>query len=181
MAATGPGPRKGRPLLRVALVTVPTLVVLAAIFGFTLNGNSAANALSSQLRPVFDSHLSSVASEDQASLMRDYLPNASLVWDGNTRTLGGSYFGNASIGKFYSTLFSRITSIAVKNATYKVQAAGNTATVTGTFALLGGGPQVQSLDGQVLVTVAYAHVDGGWLISSETWDFQSLSLQRPLG
>jgi hypothetical protein len=163
------------------LVTIPTLLILAGIFGFTLNSNGAANAVSSQVRPVFDSHLSSIESENTTLLMRDYLANASLVWDGTTRTLGGSYFGNTSISKFYSVLFSRITSISVKNATYKVLASGNGATVSSTFALLGGGPQVQSLNGEVLATVSYVHVNGRWVISTERWYFQSLSLQRPLG
>jgi len=52
--------------------------------------------------------------------------------------------------------------------------------VNGSLVLLGGGPNVQSVMGQVTASVAYVHVNGEWAISSETWDFVYLNVQPPL-
>ena len=97
------------------------------------------------------------------------------------RGLGGSYDSTSLINQFYSALFSKVTNVSVKNATYTVQPVGGGAIVNGTIELLGGGPQVQTLNGEVITSATYVQVNGGWVISSETWNFLNLSLQRPLG
>jgi hypothetical protein len=171
--------RRGR-LLRVALVTVLVLVVLGGIFAFTLSGNGANASTASQVKGAFTQHLSSFASENTTLLVRDYTPNATLAWVGTTRGLGGTYNTTAQIGQFYSTFFSKITNVSVKNSTIAVQIVGSGAVVNGTFNLLGGGPQVQTISGEVTARVAYVHVNGAWMISSETWEFLSLNIQRPL-
>ncbi len=171
--------RRGR-LLRAALVVVSTFAVLAGIFAFTLHGNGVNASVVSQVRDSFGLHLSNFDSENTTLLTRDYAPNATLAWVGTTRGLGGDYSGTAAIKQFYSTFFSKITNVSVKNATYTVRSVGGGATLNGTFAVLGGGPQSQTLSGEVMMSASYVRVNGEWVISSETWDFLGLSLQRPL-
>ncbi len=178
--STGDGSARRGRLLRVALVTVSALVVLGGIFAFTLSGNGATASTTSEVRGTFTQHLSNFASENTTLLTRDYAPNATLEWVGTTRGLGGTYNTTNMISQFYSTFFSKVTNVSVKNSTSAVQIVGGGATVNGTFSLLGGGPQVQILTGEVSLRVAYIHVNGVWEISSETWDFLSLNLQRPL-
>jgi len=170
-----------RPLLRVAIVTVSTLAILTAIFAFTLNSNGAAVATSSEVRSAFNLHALNFASENATLLMGDYRPNATLEWVGTTRGLGGTANGTAAIGRFFSAFFSKVTSVSIENGAYSVRPVAGGAILNGTFVLRGGGPQGQSIAGEVMVKVTYAHLGGGWVILSETWNFVSLSVQRPLG
>jgi hypothetical protein len=179
MSTADGSPHRGRPL-RVALVMVLVLVVLGGIFAFTLSGNGTNASTTLQVKGAFTQHLSRFASENATLLLRDYSPNATLAWVGTTRGLGGTYNTTAQIGQFYSTFFSKITNVSVKNSTIAVQIVGSGAVVNGTFNILGGGPQVQTISGEVTARVAYVDVNGVWMVSSETWEFLSLNLQRPL-
>jgi len=172
--------RRGR-LLRVVLVTASTLVILVGVFAYTSYGNGASASVTLEVRDAFTQHLSHFAAENTTLLMNDYGPNATLEWVGTTRGLGGTYNSTSLIGQFYSELFSKVTNVSVRNATYTVQVVGGSAAVNGTIELLGGGPQVQTLNGEVITNVAYVHINGEWVISNETWNFLALSLQRPLG
>jgi hypothetical protein len=180
MSTSAGGSPRRRRMLRVALVTVFTLLILVGIFAFTISGNGAAAVTTSQVRGAFTEHLSNFGSENTTTLMRDYAPNATLKWGGTTRGLGGTYNTTALVSQFYSAFFSKVTNVSVKNATFTVQVIGSGASVNGTFSVLGGGPQVQTITGEVMASVAYVQVNGVWVISSETWDFLSLNLQRPL-
>lgn len=135
--STGEGSARPGRVLRVVLVTVLTLVVLGGIFAFTLSGNGAAAATSSQVRAAFDQHISNFASENTTLLMKDYASNATLEWDGTTRGLGGTYNATAQISQFYSSLFSKVTNVSVKNSTFAVQVTSSGARMNSTFSLLG--------------------------------------------
>jgi len=175
---------RGR-LLRVAVVTVTALVILVGVFAFELNNNAAAASVTSQVHDAFARHLANFKSANTTKLTADFAPNATLAWVGETRGLGGtpgitSVNTPSLIGGFYSRFFTKFPSFSVSNVTYTVQVVGSGATVNGSLVLLGGGPNVQSVMGQVTASVAYVHVNGEWAISSETWDFVYLNVQPPL-
>ena len=175
---------RGR-LLRVAVVMVAALVILGGVFAFTLYNNAEAATVATDVHAAFARHLTDFTSANETSLMADFTPNATLAWVGETRGLGGTpgvttVATPSLIGSFYSRFFVKFPSFSVSNVTYAVQAVGSGAVVNGSLVLLGGGPNVQSIMGQVTTTATYVHVNGEWLISSETWNFVNLLVQSPL-
>lgn len=181
MMTGAPGSARRARLLRVAVATASALVVLVGVFAYVSYDSGASASATSQVRDAFNQHLSDFASENTTLLMTEYSANATLEWVGMTRGLGGSYNTTSLISQSYSAFFSKFVDVSVKNATYTVQAVGGGATVNGTIQLLSGGPLVQTITGEIAVSVAYVHVNGAWAISSETWNFLNLSVQRPLG
>ncbi len=184
--STGAGGSAGRGRLRrVVAVVVVTLVVLGGVFAFTLYNNAQAAATASQVHGAFARHLVDFTSANTTLLVGDFAPNATLSWVGETRGLGGTpgvttVSSPSLISNFYSRFFTKFPSFSISNVTYAVQVVGGGATVNGTLNLLGGGQNVQSIMGQVATSATYAHVNGEWLISSETWNFVNLEVQAPI-
>jgi len=181
MSTGAEGSAGRRRLLRVAVVMVVALVVLVGIFAYALDGNAAVASATSQVHDAFARHLSNFTSANTTGLMRDYVPNATLAWVGQTRGLGATSDTTTLIGSFYSLFFAKFPSFSVSDVTYTVEVVGSGANVNGSLVLLGGGPNIQTITGQAVTSIAYVHVDGEWLISSETWNFVYLNTQRPLG
>jgi hypothetical protein len=180
MSAPDGGPERRRRLLRVAVVMVITLIVLVGVFVLTLEGNDAVASTTSQVRDAYARHLSDFSMGNATLLTGGYLPNATLDWTGTARNLEGEYDGSGVIGKFYSEYFSTFTSASVQNETYTVQAVGRGATVNGSLELIGSATSGQSMTATITAQADYVHVNGEWVISSETWDFQSFFVEPPL-
>jgi len=180
MSAPNGSPEGRKRLLRVAAVMVATLVILGGVFVFTLESNDAVASTTTQVRDAYARHLSDFSSGNATLLTADYLPNATLEWTGTARNLEGAYDGVGIIDQFYSKYFATFTSASVQNDTYTVQAVGKGATVNGTLDLIGAATSGQSMTATVTAQADYVHVDGVWMISSETWSFQTFYIEQAL-
>jgi len=176
---TGAPPERGR-WKRVVLVMVVTLVVLAGVFFGTLQGNANSATVTSQVREAYSSHLSHYSDVNASILAADYAPNATMVWTGDARNLEGSYATSAIIKEFFSGYFGVFSSVSVKNATYSVQAAGKGAEVNGSLQLLGSTTTGQSMTASISAQETYSRVNGEWVISSETWYFNTFFIEAEL-
>jgi hypothetical protein len=166
---------------RVAIVVAVTLVVLAGVFWGTVQDNANAATVVSQVRQAYSGHLSHFSDINSSVMAADYAPNAEMVWTGNARNLGGSYATSSIIKEFFSNYFRVFTSVSVKNATYSVIPAGKGAEVNGSIELLGSTPAGQSMTASIVTQETYTHENGEWVISSETWYFNSFFIEPPLG
>ncbi|MDA4132332.1 MAG: hypothetical protein OK454_04305 [Thaumarchaeota archaeon] len=180
METSGQDPGRAERLRRVAVVTVVTLVIIGGIFAFVIFSNNASSASESQVRTSFLEHTSNFQAENVTLLAKDYESSATLSWVGTTRGLGGTFNTTTTIEKFYSNFFIKITSVSLKNVTFTVQSSGNTASINGSMIILGSTPGGQSINGAIVAQADYTHVDGQWLISSETWSFTTLYIEPAL-
>src|SRR2546422_7983964 len=94
-----------RGILQSAIVLV---VVTAALVTYVFApqiaqpniSTTASTTLRPSLRKTFDQHLANMVNYS-SSLYQEYLPNATVVWSGQTAGLGGIYNGVGSIRLLY--------------------------------------------------------------------------------
>lgn len=180
MSAGAPVPERRGRLLRVAAVMVVTLVVLAGIFLFTLQSNATNVSTASEVHDAFATHLTDFTSANATRATSDYGSSATLVWNGDGRNWVGTYVSSTAINAFFSRYFSVYRTDSMHNIAYSVQTVANGATVNGSVQLIGLSISNQSMSALILTQATYSHVDGAWVISSETWTFQSFNILQPL-
>lgn len=159
---------------------VVTLVVLAGVFVSTLQTNANAATVTAQVRQAYSSHLMHFSSVNSSALSEDYAPNATMIWTGDARNLEGSYTTSSIIKEFFSSYFGVFSSVSIQDSTYSVQAVGRGAEVNGSLELLGATTSGQSMTASISTQETYSRSNGVWVISSETWYFNSFFVEAPL-
>ena len=107
-----------------------------------------------------------------------------IVWTGEALGLAGIYNGTSNIGLLFNASFfgPRSTALAVGNVTQTILAASDdSAVVNSSFTFLGSSSLEGNFSGSVsaLDYYTYSAASGSWLISQETWNFLSYSVQFP--
>ena len=106
--------------------------------------------------------------------LNDYGTQSSIVWEGNTGGLSGTYSGIQNIQLLYQTIMAVAQSM--KFTTFDARASGDQLSLrmnlTGTSLAIG------HFDGTVSADVTYSSFNGGWSISKEVWNFLVFNYQN---
>lgn len=125
-------------------------------------------------------HTSQIDAANVSGILEGYVPNATMIWTGNTQGLGGTYTGTSNIRFTYQTFLGGTTRFRLTvdsvNATIPSNATGTVdiaavLNFTGTDAILG------NFTGGLATSYVYVDSNGSWLISRENWNFVSFETE----
>lgn len=131
------------------------------------------------------SHVGRIFAGDIDDALNDYVPNATMVLEGDTQGFGGTYKGVTNIN-FTLQAFRE----AMKNVTLTIRSDNasitsfRTVSIGVDFAFTGYGaglPLDGRFNGSVSAVYSYVYQNQSWLISRELWTFIYFETQYPLG
>lgn len=126
-----------------------------------------------------------LSSRNVSAQLSQYEGNADVTWTGQASGLAGNYVGALDIETLMKSSFvTRASSFAIGNVTQRTVArASDTATVNSSFTFVGRSDIEGNFSGAISAQdlLVYSRTSGAWLISRETWNFLSYSVQYPVG
>jgi hypothetical protein len=163
--------------------------------GYTLGaqltdiGNSSAEFI-----PSWILHLAKLENGNATGALRDYASNATVMWTGDAGGWGGNFTGSSEIGVHLQQFFQNKGTVPNGYASFSpinlyltvksfnVTRQPNGTAEIGAALFFSGSSRLYGLfNGTVSSEYEYVHQSGGWLISQEHWNFETLDLQFGVG
>lgn len=133
---------------------------------------------------VLQSHIANINARNVDATVGDYTSGATMIWQGNTQGLGGTYTGSSNIKFTYETAIGGASSLSytVSNFTaYGTSSNPDIAVATATLNFTGNSHILGNFNGLIYSTYDYVNQGGTWLIQQETSTYQSFNTQYSLG
>jgi len=133
---------------------------------------------------VLQTHIANVNARNVLAAVADYTPGATMIWQGNTQGLGGTYTGSSNIRFTYQTAIGGATSLSytISNFTSSgVSGNANAAIATATENFTGSSKVLGNFHGVIQATYDYVNQNGQWLIQQENSNYQSFITEFSLG
>ncbi len=191
----------------IILVTLAVLVVVLIVSGslyLQLSGLQGANRSlsssiasyqgqagtrstlsgSSDLVGAWLSHVLKLHDLNTTGALLDYAQNATMIVNGTSQGLGGTYNGVEEISLPLDTLFGKSSNFSFVIYSYSTsitQSSNDTATINAELAFSGMAHVLGAYNGTISASYSYRYYGGGWLISQEVWDFETFNVQFEQG
>lgn len=133
---------------------------------------------------VLQTHITNVNNRNVVAAVADYTSGATMIWEGNTQGLGGTYTGSSSIRFTYQTAIggAKTLSYTVSNFTaFGSSTNPNIAVATATENFTGDSQVLGTFNGVIQATYDYVNTNGQWLIQQETSNYKSFQTEYSLG
>jgi hypothetical protein len=133
---------------------------------------------------VLQTHIANVNARNVIAAVADYTPTATMIWEGNTQGLGGTYTGSSNIRFTYQTAIGGATALSYTLSNFTasgVSGNANAAIATATENFTGSSTVLGNFHGSIQATYDYVNQGGKWLIEQETSNYQSFNTQFSLG
>jgi len=127
-----------------------------------------------------ENHMSKFRERNVASILTDYLDDATLIWRGESGGLSGTYKGVSAIRTFLSVVLtgSENVNVEVEKVT-STAATPQKATVKLDVKVSGYNFIIGHFEGKAEVSLALEISEGSWRIKSEEWNYSSFSSESP--
>jgi len=131
----------------------------------------------------FQLYTTHIDDRNVTAVVADYTSNATMIWEGNTYGLGGTYAGSGSIESIWQAFLGEYT----QNVTTTISSLNAMALSNGTVALRanlsfqGYSPSVGSFNITTSGAYSYVFQSGDWKVAYELTNFLQATSQRSCG
>jgi hypothetical protein len=171
-------PTTSTPITTTSSVTTPTSVTSTSTSSSLSSSTSTSSAasgtgnVSAAVEAATNTHVSYIESRNIPQVLTQYTSHPTVVWTGNTGSLGGTYSGIENIQILYSGSLSSAKQIALTIQNYSSNTVSSSQ-VNSTFGMnmTGYSPILGNISGIIQVSIEWVYNGTGWQIQNENWNY----------